>query len=85
MKDDLQHRRLPEIESTLKQEVSHLKKQLNINQRSDQLRYNSIWANLELSRKDNRMLKSQLEEIKARMEGIERNMGFYSGFEKHKY
>ena len=85
MKDDLYTRRLPDIDSELKQQVTTLKKQLNIQERSDKLRFDSIWQNMDMLQKNNKMIMSNLQEMKARIDKIERSMGFYSGFEKHKY
>lgn len=44
MREDLNDRRLPEIESDLKQQVQMLKKQIGIVTRSDKLRFDGIWA-----------------------------------------
>lgn len=46
MKEDLHSRRLPEIENDLKQQIQNLKRSININQRSDKLRYDSIKDNI---------------------------------------
>ena len=85
MKDDLLNRRLPEIDSSLKQQIVALKKQISINERSEKLRFDSIWQNMDCINKNNRAISGQLLELKTRMEKIEHALGFYNGFEKHRY
>lgn len=46
MKEDLQDKRLLEIEQDLKQQAQALKKQVAIVQRSDKLRYDGIWQSI---------------------------------------
>ena len=85
MKDDLLNRRLPEIDASLRQQIVALKKQVGINERSEKLRFDSIWQNMDCIHKNNRNISGQLLELKARMEKIEQALGYYNGFEKHRY
>lgn len=79
MREDLRDKRLPEIEDDLKQQIQVLKKTININNRSDKLRYDSIKDNIGQIEKSTRNIKNQLFELNNRMNRIEHGLGFYTG------
>lgn len=79
MREDLRDKRLPEIEDDLKQQIQVLKKSININNRSDKLRYDSIKDNINQIEKSTRNIKGQLYELNNRMNRIEHGLGFYTG------
>lgn len=60
MREDLNDKRLPEIEDDLKQQIQALKKTININGRSDKLRYDSIKDNISQIDKSTKNIKNQL-------------------------
>jgi prefoldin subunit 5 len=83
MKEDLVDRELPDLHSSLQQNIKALNQAVNITKRSNKLRFEGLLRSVEQLKKNSRSISSALFLLESRMGKIEQVMGFYTGSDKY--